>query len=65
VAKRSKETAVHHRKLMVVEGGKFITRVASERVRVLARAEGYVMVRKPHAYPFVVSEKDLEEVPRG
>ena len=34
----------------------FVTPV---RVRIMARAEGYAMVRRPGGFPFTVSEKDL------
>lgn len=33
-----------------------------EKVRVLARAEGYAMVRLPQAMPFAVDEKELSPV---
>lgn len=31
-------------------------------VRVMARAEGYAMVRRPRAMPFVLKESDLQPV---
>lgn len=32
-------------------------------VRVMARAEGYAMVRRPNAVPFIVKEAELREPP--
>lgn len=57
--KRSKELAMHQRRITDVENGKFVSRVEPRQVRVMARAEGYAMVRLPGCMPFVVSEKDL------
>lgn len=33
------------------------------RVRLMARSGGYVMVRKPHCMPFVLSEKEWARLP--
>lgn len=33
------------------------------RIRLMARSGGYVMVRKPHCSPFVLSEKDWAKLP--
>jgi hypothetical protein len=33
------------------------------RVRLMARSGGYVMVRKPRAIPFVLSEKEWAKLP--
>lgn len=52
--------ATYHRREVEIENGKFVTRIVPERVRVLVQAEGYVMVRKPRAMPFVVWGKELE-----
>ncbi len=37
----------------------------SEVVRVMARAEGYAMVRFPGCMPFVVPVKEIELLPAG
>lgn len=55
-----REHAIYQRKTVEVEGGKFVTKTGRVEVRVMARAEGYEMVRRKGAGPFVVSEKDLE-----
>lgn len=39
--------------------GKFVTSVDERTVRIMGVAEGYAMVRRPGAAPFVVSLKDL------
>lgn len=57
--KRSIEMAIYHRQDIAIVGGKFVTTVKPIPVRVLARAEGYAMVRRPGAMPFAVSERDL------
>ena len=54
-----KEFAKLTRERLIVIGGKFVTEPESFRVRVMARAEGFAMVRRPGAMPFVVSEKNL------
>ena len=60
-----KEFAKLTRERLIVIGGKFVTEPESFRVRVMARAEGYAMVRRPGAMPFVVSEKNLTTPPDG
>lgn len=37
--------------------------MVQNRVRFMVRSGGYVMVRKPGAMPFVVSEKDWAKLP--
>lgn len=54
-----KEFAVYHRVVRGVVNGRWADTTRLERVRVMARAEGYAMVRFPGAMPFVVSEKEL------
>lgn len=56
-----KEFAIYLRKGRVrQDDGKWKDVVVDERrVRVMARAEGYAMVRNPGCMPFVVSEKEL------
>jgi hypothetical protein len=33
------------------------------RIRLMAEADGYVMVRRPRAYPFVLSRKEFDALP--
>lgn len=54
-----KEFATYHREEVAIAGGKFVRAVTQHQVRVMARAEGYAMVRNPGCMPFVVSEKKL------
>ena len=56
---RRREMATYLRMVVEIEHGKFAGRIRPEEVRVMARAEGYAMVRKKGAVPFVVSEKEL------
>ena len=55
-----KQFAIHHFKTMEIVGGKFTPVARPRRVRVLVIAEGYAMVRRPGAMPYVASAKDLE-----
>ena len=57
--KRSREFATHNRLLIELVAGKFVRRIKPERVRVMARAEGYAMVRLKGCMPFVVPESSL------
>lgn len=57
---RSREFAIYHRPVSHLVNGKFVRSTEDQRVRVLARAEGYALVRNPGAMPFVVSERDLD-----
>lgn len=59
---RSKELAIHNRCVPHIMGGKIVPKIEQCEVRVMARAEGYVMVRRPGAVPFVVHEKELEAI---
>lgn len=55
-----KEFAIYLRTSRVrQDDGKWKDVVGEHRVRVMARAEGYAMVRNPNCMPFVVSEKEL------
>jgi hypothetical protein len=36
---------------------------ARNRIRYMARSGGYVMVRKPHCVPFVLTEKQWAKLP--
>jgi hypothetical protein len=54
-----KEMAIYNHTRADIERGKFVRRTEPWEVRVMARAEGYAMVRRPGAMPFAVSEKDL------
>jgi hypothetical protein len=42
-----------------MERGRWVYETQRVEVRVLAEAEGYAMVRRPRAMPFVVSMKSL------
>ena len=55
-----REFAILERKFPeALVAGKWTYRTQVDRVRVMARAEGYAMVRFPGAMPFVAPEKDL------
>lgn len=55
-----KQFAIHHFQTMEIVGGKFTPVVHPRRVRVLVIADGYAMVRRPGAMPYVASVKDLD-----
>lgn len=57
-----KRFAIHHFQTMAIVGGKFTPVVQPRRVRVMVIAEGYAMVRRPGAMPYVASAKELEMV---
>lgn len=57
-----KRFAIHHFQTMEIVGGKFTPVVQPRRVRVMVIAEGYAMVRRPGAMPYVASAKELEMV---
>lgn len=54
-----KEFATYRRVDVAAVNHKIAKQVLEHQVRVMARAEGYAMVRNPGCMPFVVSEKDL------
>lgn len=58
-----KEMAIYHQEIPHIENGKFVYRTEQRIVRVIARAEGYAMVRNKGCAPFAVREKDLSAVP--
>lgn len=58
-----RELAILSKKLPAFRSGKWVDEETKIYVRVMARAEGHAMVRRPHAVPFVVLEKELEPVP--
>lgn len=60
---KAKEFAIYGRRVPFIADGRFCEEIRPERVRVMARAEGYAMVRLPGAMPFVVSDKDLTTPP--
>jgi hypothetical protein len=62
MAKRSTEQAVAMIDRAEVVDGRIAHVKHPVAVRVLARAEGYAMVRRPRAMPFVISEADLQDV---
>jgi hypothetical protein len=53
------EIVIHDRVVVIVLKGKFAQEIRPEEVRVMARAEGYALVRKKGAMPFAVREKTL------
>ncbi len=55
------KTAIYHRKYPVayVGNGKWEYSTEDAKVRVMASAEGYSMVRRKNCAPFVVQDKDL------
>lgn len=60
--KRSKEMAIYLRLNVVIREGKFAREIREEEVRVLARAEGWAMVRVTGGNTFAVPEKELRAV---
>jgi hypothetical protein len=60
MAKR--EFVTYLRPGLKLENGEFVKTVTPEAVRVVARAEGYAMVRKKGAMPFAVPERDLRPI---
>lgn len=60
--KRSKEMAMYDRKIVVVVAGKFAQETRPEEVRVMARAEGFALVRRKGCLPFAVWEKELRPI---
>jgi hypothetical protein len=54
--------AIYRRIDKVPAQGGWANRISDMEVRVMARAEGYAMVRLPRCMPFVVSEKSLTSV---
>lgn len=57
--KRSRETATYMRPICRIENGKIVHRTFPQEVRILARAEGYAMVRVKGGSTFAVKEKEL------
>ncbi len=54
------KTTIYHQPNTVVREGKFVKEISKIEVRVLAIAEGYAMVRRKGAMPFVCNVRDLE-----
>ena len=57
--KRSTEMAIYNRSGFVFRAGEVVAETCTQEVRVMARAEGYALVRTHGCVPFAVSEKDL------
>lgn len=58
-----REKAIHMRRVPIsLKGGEWTYETTEAEVRVMARVEGYAMVRHKGAMPFVVSEKELRPV---
>jgi len=65
MTKRTNEFAIYNRTWMKVIDNKCVQLCEQETVCVLSRAEGYAMVRKKDALPFVVNEKELRVIDNG
>lgn len=59
------EMAIYNHVNVVVVNGKFARETEQWEVRVMARAEGYALVRRKGGMPFAVREKDLQPAARG
>ena len=59
---KRREMAIYHRPGYEIVAGKGRNFTLPDKVRVVARAEGYAMVRHKGAMPFVVRERDLESL---
>lgn len=57
-----KEFAMYAWNRLRMVNGRCVKVVGSEMVRVMARAEGYAMVRLKGSMPFLCAEKDLTPV---
>lgn len=55
-----KRFAIHHAKRVAVVDGRIVGVTDPRKVRVMAIAEGYAMVRRRGAMPYVASVKELE-----
>ena len=59
-----KHFAMFTRDIYVLENGKLVNKKAApELVRIMAIAEGHAMVRFPCCIPFIVRQKDLQDLP--
>lgn len=56
----TKEYANYEMKYPVIKDGKIVKEVVYKKVRVLARAEGWAMVRIPKGATLAVQEKELQ-----
>lgn len=56
-----KNFAIWTRKFVEIKHGSFVKSTEQIKVRVMAVAEGYAMVRRPRAMPFAVSLKDISD----
>lgn len=57
-----REIAIHTRQVPVAfKGGIWLYETQEFEVRVMARADGYAMVRRPRAMPFVCQEDSLRQ----
>ena len=54
-----KELALYAQVTPKIVSGRWVKEQASVQVIVMARADGYAMVRRPKCAPFVVLEKEL------
>lgn len=56
-----RKTMIHHAPVIKVENGRAFQAVELHEVRVMAVAEGYAMVRRAGAMPYIAKVKDLHE----
>lgn len=59
----AKEYAIHSAQVHAVVNGRWVVDTDKRKVRVMARAEGYAMVRRNGCGPYVVCEKELSPPP--
>jgi len=57
------DMAIFTREFLVAKDGKFTTQTEEFAVKVLARKDGYAMVRRSRAIPFVVRARFLRDLP--
>ncbi len=55
-----KEEVIYCRRVIKPDGGKLVNVIVPERVTVMARADGYAMVRRKGCLPFAVRERELK-----
>jgi len=59
-----KEYAIHNHAAYFVSNNGTTKKVDPRHVEVLARAQGYAMVRRKGCAPYIASEKDLLPLPK-
>ena len=56
---KNRERALYAQGTPKIVEGRWVKKITSVPVEVMARADGYAMVRRPKCAPFVVLEKEL------